>query len=350
MLWQGGARREARSLTDRLFGLVRQEVEYRAAQSLEDFVPLPIECRAELGIGIVDAAPDGLPEHVRLYASLLRDEGERKRAFDAFLSSCRRTMARAIQRCFYSVLADASADRDAVTSDDDALQMPNRLYGARRTIAVDIVHRFLNVAHAFGGFAIVDDATTPIEDCIIIVYHRSTGKLLMPRPQDIVEQHWQATQHMLDLAVRVEPWIRDRRRRGEGALLLTRLQRWITIDTRGPHIHGHARERNVLRDLDVDREERSKRYWPSWPPRANMICTVERLRTALLWGRSAACTALRELDRTELDHIPNEPYYRNHANIEHVREHVWLHEAHERTMRDIEDDEIDEVDLFGSEG
>ena len=371
----GWARREARSLADRLFGLIRQEAEYREVQSLDTLVAMPIECRAEVAIGPVDEPPTTLPDHLRVYAGLLRAENERKRAFGTFVSACRRTMARAIQRCFYSCLLDASADSDTIddgvvmTDDDDedayhhgapaggprALQMPTRLYGARRTIAVDIVHRFLNIAHAFGGLAIVDDATTPLEDeTCILVYHRATGQLVMPCPEDIVEQHWEATQHMLDVAVRAEAWVRDHRRRIDGTLLLTRLQRWVTVAKEtGPHVHGHVREQNVFHDLERNRQERTRTYWPSWPPREHMLCTHERIQTAFLWGRHAAFTALGESRRAEREHVPNEPYH-NHGGllgVTPIGEHVWLHEAHTHTMRAAaeDDDEIDEVDLFGGE-
>ena len=348
----GWARREARSLADRLLGLVRREAEYRAVESTDALVPMPIECRARVAVRRVDAPPTGpLPDHVKAYRGLVREEAERRRAFGTFVDACRRTMARAIERCFHACLAEASAlDAD----DASTLMLMSTQGGAAQATATDVVHRFLNIAHAFGGLLVVDDALAPVEGPCILVYHRSTSRLLMPRPETIVQAFWEATQHLLDLAVRAEPWVRTaRRHRADGAsLLLTRLERWVTVDqATGPHVHGHARERAVLEGLERGRAERREAYWPTWPPREYALCTRGRLQTALRWGRHAACRALGgRADAREPKHLPNEPYH-GAASAVGIGAHVWLHKAHAETLMLAtgRDDEVDEVDLFGGD-
>ena len=104
-----------------------------------------------------------------------------------------------------------------------------------------------------------------------------------------------------------------------------------------------------MEDLERSRDDRARFYWPSWPPRAHALCTPERLKTALLWGRHAACTALGESKRAKHEHVPNPPYH-SCSETFGIGEHVWMHKAHTETMRVIAaegDDEIDEVDLFG---
>ena len=357
----GWARREARSLADRLVALLRHEAEYRALESSDALVPMPIECRAGVAVRWkrVDAPPTGpLPDHIKAYKALQREEAERRRAFGAFVDACRRTMARAIRRCFEGCMAEASSpcplsdDDDRCESDSTQLVMPARLFSATQTVATDIVHRFLNVAHAFGGLLVVDDALAQVEDPCILVYHRATKRLIMPNSETVVECFWEATQHLLDLAVRAEPWIRNRRRRVDATLVLSRLERWVTVDRdTGPHVHGHARESAVLEGLERGRAERREAYWPAWPPREYALCTPGRIRTAVRWGRHAACRALcGRAEANELKHVPNEPYHGGGGGASSVGEHVWLHKAHAETMLASEqDDEVDDFDLFGED-
>ncbi len=358
----GWARREAESLAKRLLALLQCEVAYREVESLDAVVVLPVECRPQLSLAAasVRSVPTGLPEHLRLYAQLVREENERKRQFETFVETMRRNMAHAIQSCFSCCLADASSEElDLLSSpkSPESLRMPDRLCGGRRRVAVDIVHKFLNVAKAFGGLIIAENELDTVEGTPILVYHQRTARLSMPLPEAVVEHHWQAAQLLLDLAVCAESWVRDHRRRPDARLTLTRLQRWITIDAEeGPFVHGHVRETAALANLNEDAAERTARYCPSWPPREHALSTQRRIATVLLWGGHAACTALANVKRAERATVPPRPYHNhNHTFVSSpapIGEHVWMHRAHRDTLAAamVCDDEIDEHDLFGETG
>lgn len=339
------ARQEALSLAERLLALLRLEAEYREAESLGSLVLTPPECQP--GIAVMSTyvldAPLELPS-ARAYAALVREENERRRLFDAFVDSMRRAMARAIRHCFMSCLSDASDEE--ITGDDRVdLHMPDRLYGARRRVAVDIVHGFLNIAHVYGGLHVLSELDVA-EGTPILVYNRATRQLLMPLPEEVIEHHWEASQHMLELAVIAEPWIRDHRRRPAAALATTRSRRCVTLPMdESPHVHT-MRETAVLEDLSRARDDLRVRYWPSWPPREHALTTPERFQTAMLWGRNAACVALADVKRSERVHVQHEPYHGVSAVMHGGGAHVCLYRAHRETMR-VREDEVDEQDLFG---
>ena len=335
----GTARREARSLADRLLGLLRRELEYREAASLDAIVALPAECRPEVSVAAAaDALPPDaaeLPDHVRAYAAALREETDRKRLMAAFADAAQRTMARAVHRCFCSCLRDASEEEPESDEGSDAeaeapLRLPPRLYDARRRVAVDLVHRFLNIANAHGGLIAVDSEDDDVEGVPIVVYCRRTRRLSMPNPEAVVEHHWEAARHLVDLAARAEAWVRDHRRRVDGTVLLSAAERWVTLAAEGIRVHGPERAAAVQAELRAAAASQAERYWPTWPPREHALDSEPRLRTALVWGRHAACTALGGAKRASREYIPNEPYHNHRADAAAIGEHVWLHRADAR--------------------
>lgn len=311
---RGYARLEALALCERLLGLLRSEAEFRAS-ALDALVPPPLECRPDVALVHASAtelerAPSSVPPgHVKRYAAGLRgQEGELRQLMSNLERSCVRSMARALQRCFaacmHCICDDAcetscGSDNDAAT-DDTELRVPERLFAGQRAVACDIVHRMLNIAEAHNGLATLcdedeDNDPNSASDPPILVYNPGTRRLLMPDPEAVVARHWEAAQHLLALAERVEPWIRDRRRRVDRAasVLLAPEERWVTLSpTDGLVVHGDARRAAAMASLDRARSELAERFWPTWPPREHELCSEARVRTALRWGRHAAIAAL----------------------------------------------------------
>ena len=375
----GWSRREARALAERLLRLLQREGEFcsnasSTGSSLDALVPLPFECHAEVELPDVDAPVlSGVPEHVKTYTALQKQEADGARAFAAFVHVTRDAMAHAIQQCFYSCLKEASAEKDeAEESNDEAMQAPpslplplHRIHAARRETACDIVHSFLAIAHAYDGLVTVSDAEmeeAAVEEednaivAPIIVYRRDLKRLLMPHPEKIVEQHWQAAQHFLELSMGVKAWVKDFRRRVSDGVLLLHSEQWVTLHPEsGLHIRGHAKkEVRVLAKLGQQKDARARKYWPQWPPQQQDLCAApERVSTALKYGRgAAACAALvAEVKKTERASFPNPPYHNVAISPHMIGAHAYLHRAHaQRVQEEGEskvDSEVDSVDLFG---
>ena len=313
-------------------------------------VPVPPECRPDVALSADDEErlPErAAPRHMRLYTQALRGDLERSALMSNLAKACARTMARAIEHCFASCLADASevSESDA-EADDDCLRMPERIYAGQRSISCSVVHRFLNVAVAHNALLTARDGDAPDDDDgddddddarrqtapPILCYNADTRRLSIPCPRAVVERHWEAAKHLLDLAVRVELWIRDRRRRIEQTpgVMLPRCAEWVTLSTDGPVTHGDDRRAVVMEELDDATPRLAEQFWPTWPPREHDLCTDARVRTALRWGRHATCSAL---DATaSKSYLPHEPYHQLRPEqalaIASSGEHAWLHRAH----------------------
>ena len=373
---RGYARLEALALCQRLLGLLRSEAEFRAS-ALDALVPLPLECRHDIALGHADAEPLAVPnstppQHAVRYAMGLRGEAERRQLMVGLERACCRSMGRALRRCFWTcidaVSEGAGSDSDSEPEDADAdgrhpaaatatatataaaaLRMPDRIFAGQRAVACDILHRMLNIAEAHNGLATLRDEdpdNDPSAEPPILVYHPEARRLRMPDPEAVVACHWEAARHLLELAERAEPWVRDRRRRIDRAdgVLLDVEERWVTLSaTEGLVVHGAARRAAAAARLAEAEPELATRYWPSWPPREHELCTAARVRTALRWGRHAAVAALGSGERALAagEAIPPEPYAnlprgvaaaagRPHA----LGEHAWLHRAHEASCRE----------------
>ena len=363
---RGYARLEALALCQRLLGLLRSEAEFRAS-ALDALVPLPLECRHDIALGHADAEPLAVPksappQHAVRYAVGLRGEAERRQLMIGLERACCRSMGRALRRCFWTcidaVSEGAGSDSDSEPEDADgrhpaaaaaALRMPDRIFAGQRAVACDILHRMLNIAEAHNGLATLRDEdpdNDPSAEPPILVYHPEARRLRMPDPEAVVACHWEAARHLLELAERAEPWVRDRRRRIDRAdgVLLDVEERWVTLSaTEGLVVHGEARRAAAAARLAEAEPELATRYWPSWPPREHELCTAARVRTALRWGRHAAVAALGSGERALAagEAIPPEPYAslprgvaaaagRPHA----LGEHAWLHRAHEASSRE----------------
>ena len=77
----------------------------------------------------------------------------------------------------------------------------------------------------------------------------------MHRARAVCDQHrlplGAAAQHLLELALRVQPWVRDPRRRCTTLRVLNRLERLVTLPPEAdPLVHTHVRETNVLSGLE----------------------------------------------------------------------------------------------------
>ena len=213
--------------------------------------------------------------------------------------------------------------------------MPDRLYICQRKVASAVVHTFLNVAYLYNALHIVNEDDLCDEEDVqelcppIIVYNATTGQLSMPHPKAIIERHWIAAQHLVDLATTIEPWIRDRRRRLGG--LLKPEQYLVTLSAdEGMCVH-HERRESACARLDDTEADRNSRYWPTWPPAECDLVTLEHVETIVKWGRHATLHALRSTAPRQ--GLPLEPY--RGTSITAVRDtlnsgrpHAWLHRMH----------------------
>ena len=347
----GYARTEALLLLVRLCHIVKSEAAIQdRLRSLSALVAVPLVCRVDVSLSKVElGVPQRLPHcSFRRYAQLCKKQKERGTSLKSMSNACATVMAKAIECAFVACLSECSefVESDVDENDDDAvratqLKMPERLYACQRKVASEAVHQFLNVAHIFNGLCIVHDDDLPDDDnddgqepCPpILVYNATSGLLSMPDARAIVERHWPAAQHLLDLAVAIEPWIRDRRRRLSG--LLRPEEHLVTISAdEGVCVHP-ARRAAAYARLDDAEEDQRTRYWSTWPPAECDLITPERVDTVVKWGRH---TALNALVRSAMprQNLPLEPYRHTSPGAPRaVGAHVWLHRVHARLAMDV---------------
>jgi hypothetical protein len=330
--YEGWCRAETFALLERLVHVLASETALQQRlRSLDVLVPVPLACCAQVALAKVDL---GLPQRslhksLRLYAQLHKKQTERGSSLSTMANTCAAAMARAIERAFSTCLAVCSdpTESDVEFGDtEEQLKMPDRLYAAQRKVASAVVHSFLNVAQLYGSLRIVHDDDLPDEDDLcppILVYNVSAAQLSMPDPVSVVERHWSAAQHLLDLAVSVEPWIRDRRRRLP--CLLAPEEHLVTLSAElGLCVHATRRTAALAR-LEATEDAQRQRYWPAWPPLEADLVTSERLETALKWGRHATLHALRSAAPKHM--LPPEPY-RSVPPARTAGYHAWLHRVH----------------------
>ena len=347
----GYARTEALVLLDRLCDIVKSEAAIqRRLRSLSALVPIPIACHADVSLSKVEL---GLPQRLphasfRRYVQLCKKQQERGTSLKSMSNACATVMAKAIECAFVACLSECSefVESDVDENDDDAvratqLKMPERLYACQRKVASEAVHQFLNVAHIFNGLRVVHDDDLPDDDnddgqepCPpILVYSATSGLLSIPDARAIVERHWPAAQHLLDLAVDIEQWIRDRRRR-LGTLLRAE-EHLVTLSAdEGVCVHSSRRAAACAR-LDATEEDQRTRYWPTWPPAECDLITPGRVNTVVKWGRH---TAMQTLMRSVVprQNLPPEPYRHTSTGVTRaVGAHVWLHRVHARLAADV---------------
>jgi len=330
----GWCRAEAFALLERLVHVLASEAALQQRlRSLDVLVPVPLACCPEVALANLDL---GLPQRslhksLRVYAQLHKKQTERGSSLSIMAKRCATAMSRAIERAFTTCLAECSdpAESDVEIADtDEQLKMPDRLYACQRKVALAVVHSFLNVAHLYGGLRVVHDDDLPDDEddqCPppILVYNASAAQLSMPNPVAVIERYWPAAQHLLDLAVRIEPWVRDRRRRLP--CLLAPDEHAVTLSAEaGLCVHSTHRAAALAR-LEVAEDAQRQRYWSAWPPTEEDLVTAERLETALKWGRHATLHALRSAAPRLV--LPPEPY-RSVPPARTPGYHAWLHRAH----------------------
>lgn len=330
---EGWCRAEAFALLERLVHVLASEAALQQRlRSLDVLVPVPLACCPEVALANLGLPQRSLHKSLRLYAQLHKKQTERGSSLSIMASTCATAMAKAIERAFTTCLAECSdpTESDVEFGDtEEQLKMPDRLYACQRKVASAVVHSFLNVAQLYGGLRIVHDDDLPDEDdqCPppVIVYNATAAQLSMPNPVAIVERHWPAAQHLLDLAVSIEPWIRDRRRRLPW--LLAPDEHLVTLSAEaGLCVHATHRAA-ALALLDASEDDQRQRYWPAWPPTEADLVTTERLETALKWGRHATLHALRSAAPRQA--LPPEPY-RSVPPARAAGYHAWLHRAHQK--------------------
>ena len=344
---EGWCRAEAFALLDRLVHVLASEAALQQRlRSLDVLVPVPLACCPEVALSNLGLPQRSLHKSLRLYAQLHKKQTERGSSLSIMASTCATAMAKAIERAFTTCLAECSdpTESDVEFGDtEEQLKMPDRLYACQRKVASAVVHSFLNVAQLYGGLRIVHDDDLPDEDdqCPppVIVYNATAAQLSMPNPVAIVERHWPAAQHLLDLAVSIEPWIRDRRRRLPW--LLAPDEHLVTLSAEaGLCVHATHRAA-ALALLDASEDDQRQRYWPAWPPTEADLVTTERLETALKWGRHATLHALRSAAPRQA--LPPEPY-RSVPPARAAGCHAWLHRAHQKCAPVVVVPVVDDVE------
>ncbi len=337
----GYARIEALVLIERLCDIVASEAAIQnRLRSLSSLVAIPLACHPDVSLSNIQL---GLPQRLvhpsfRIYAQLQKKQQECSISIKSMSNACAAAMAKAIECAFATCLTECSEDAESDEEDDvpcsSQLKMPERLYVSQRKVASDVVHRFLNIAYVFNGLRVVHDDDLPDDDETdnghepfppILVYNASSGQLSMPDPRAIVERHWTAARHMLDLAVTIELWTRDRRRR-LGTLLRPE-EHLITISAEeGVCVHQDRRAAVCAR---LDEDDHTVLYWPAWPPTESDLITSERVETVIKWGRHAALHALKS--DVPKQTLPPEPYrYASHGVSRALGDHFWLHRVHAR--------------------
>jgi hypothetical protein len=348
----GYARIEALTLIDRLWNILKSEAALqRRLRSLSALVPVPLECHKEVALetNALGLSQRSLHPSLRRYVHLKKKQAERGTSLKTMSETCANSMSKAIECAFLTCLAECSHsdESDACTKEDESddhssdrlgtmPKMPARLYASQRKVASAVVHAFLNVAHLFNALHIVRDDDLPEDDDEsqesrppIMVYNATTGQLSMPHPKAIVERHWEAAQHLLDLATIIEPWVRDRRRRLGGLL---RPECFMVTLSAEHGVCVHEERREVARErLDEIESSRQRRYWTTWPPVEDDLVTAERIETLVKWGRHATLHALKSA--TPRQGLPLEPY--RGAQLQALRDamsadrpHAWLYNVH----------------------
>ena len=285
---------ESTSLVARLLALSLCERDYRHVASLDATVRLPIECMdgVALRLDTLDTLPDTAspPAHVSRYEALQNEETLRRGMMATFVRTTSNAMGHAIATCFETCVAVL----DGTSSPPTALEMPARLFASHREVAIGVVHRFLAVAAHFRGLTVLVDETVEVHDGTpILVYDVIHRCLRMPVATSVVTRHWAAARHLLALAVDVEQWTRDPRRRPT-TLLLPPDQCFVTWSTEGPMYHPNNRDANT-KLVEEAEQTLSDAYWPRWPPTEHDVVGDGCLKTALRFGRFTACDALARL-------------------------------------------------------
>lgn len=282
---------ESTSLVTRLLALSLCERDYRHVASLNAMVRLPPECRDGVALDpeTLDEVAQELPAHVRHYDELQNEETLRRGMLATFVRTTCKAMGHTIATCLETCLG--VLDGTVPTE----FEMPARLFACRRDVAIGAVNQFLAIAAHFHGLVVLVDETVEVHDGTPILVHDVThGCLRMPVAASVVTRHWAATRHLLALALAVEPWTRDPRRRPPDALLLPPDQCWVTWSTNTLHYHEHNRDANV-RLLEDAEKTLDNVYWPRWPPSEHDVVSDGCVATALRFGRYAACDALARL-------------------------------------------------------
>jgi hypothetical protein len=281
---------ESTSLVTRLLALSLCERNYRNVASLKAMVRLPPECRDGVALDpeALDEVAQQLPKHVRNYDELQKEETLRRGMLASFVRATSKAMGHAIATCLETCLRVLDAP-------PTEFEMPARLFASSRDVAMSVVHRFLAIAAHFHGLVVLVDETVEIHDGTPILVHDVThGCLRMPVATSVVTRHWTATRHLLALALAVEPWTRDPRRRPPDSLLLSPDQCWVTWSANTLQYHEHNRDANIKLLEDAE-ESLENVYWPRWPPSEHDVVSDGCVETALRFGRYAACDALARL-------------------------------------------------------
>jgi hypothetical protein len=289
----GHAFEESISLVTRLLALSLCERDYRNVASLKAMVRLPAECRDGVALDpeALEEVPQELPAHVRRYEELQKEEALRRGMMVTFVRTTSKAMGHAITTCLKTCIAVL----DGTASSPTAFEMPARLFASGRDVAISVVHRFMAIAAHFGGLMILVDETVEVHDGTpILIYDVTHQSLRMPVATSVVTRHWAAARHLLALALAVEPWTRDARRRPPDSLLLPPDQCWVTWSTEGLQYHDHNRDVNA-RLLEDAEESLGQAYWPRWPPSEHDVVSDGCMETALRFGRFAGCDALATL-------------------------------------------------------
>lgn len=284
----GVLRVEACSLVDRLLGLARSESELREVVSLDTLVRLPLELTPPLALAgkLADDLPTRVPAHVKQYTAALKADETHTKA-SHFCASARRAMANAMQKA-----VEACVDAMAFKGDGE---MPFRIKQQERRAqcATAVLGTMLSVAHAFGGLAVDDDDGEVHGVVPILVWHCETRRWRVPFAERVVEDHWEATKHLLWIVSITEPWLKDPRK--PCAFALEEHQTWVRPGLRGPLVRAEQ-QAHFLRWLDERTARLAPAWWPNWPPKSSQITTLERIKTALAWGNGMHACAFLSLD------------------------------------------------------
>ena len=281
-------RSEACSLADRLLGLVRAESELRDVASLDTLVRVPIELTAPLVLAgkLETDLPTRVPTHVKEYAAALKADETHAKALH-FCTTAQRAMGNAMRRA-----VDACA-REAVAKTDESLPYRIKQHEHRARCALAVLGAMLSVAHAFGGLA-VDDDDGEVQGVVpILVWHCETRRWRVPFAERVVEDHWEAAKLLLWIASSTEGWLKDPRKPCAFALDVDAT--WVRPGPCGPLVRA-AQQAGFVRWMDALAVRLEPVWWPHWPPKASQITTVERVRTALTWGREKHACAFLSLD------------------------------------------------------
>lgn len=348
----GWARLEAESLAARLLVLLKEESEGGIGHEL---VEVPLECNKEyLPPATTQQSTQIVKKQIAAYNAARKVLLHRQRLFQTFVDITRKTMAHAIQSCFYIALNEVS--RGVEGDGSSHLLVPERTQTETKTTAAAIVHRFLNIAAFYDALRTVsegednDDGVVPI-----LVYNRDSKTLLIPNPDSVIEQYWAAARLMISIATSAELWLRDHRRRPCASMLMEEDERWVTLSKDvGIVVHGTRRQQAASTRIQSDFEQISHKYWPRWPPQSHMMNSEPKIEKAIKWGRNAAYNALILINERKSKHVPKDnthfpfPPFHKAATFSNPGAHSWLYKMHDDSMRAIET-EVSVEDLFGVE-